>query len=680
MKFSNLKQLVAALTPYVPFTVCGTALFILNVWLIREQFAVEYSAHLLSNEGSFISISRVMLDHPSENSWWPMWNAGIPFNHTYTLGLPWLVAIFSRLSGHSPALAYHVVTGLFYCAGPATLFIMASILSKRILASFLCSIAFSLISPAAILIPAIRNDAGGLWNPQRIKALVHYGAGPQVTAVSLLPLALLLLHLALSRRGLLLSVLAGTAMAAVVLTNAFGAVSLAIATACLLVAAPCRQWPKNLFCTICISAVSYLAVCSWLPPSLLKTVRLNSQTVGGDFRWSVKSMIAIMIVVAMSICVRSALSVSSNTYLKFSVLFASTMGSIAILASTFRLFALPQGDRYYMEMELAFCCALVVPVAYVLRHLNRLKRWGVVSIIVIAMGWQALRFTSVAKELIKSVDIQETSEHRTSVALAKLFSNQRVMVAGSPSFWFNIFTDTPQLFGGHEPFNPNWINRVALFTINNGGIAGSRDAEICILWLKAFGVHGINVPGRDSKEHYKPFQRNFELFDGTLKPVYKQYGDTIYRVPQRNPGLAHVIPRTAVVERRPYDGLDVEQVRRYVAALDDDSVPVASYFQPNFHSAVIGAKLNAGQVVSVQTSYHPGWTATIGGERRRILSDGLGLLLIEPACIGACEIRLSFDGGVEARITQWLSRLTLGVIVLNLLFVAIRRVAYFKDG
>ena len=80
------------------------------------------------------------------------------------------------------------------------------------------------------------------------------------------------------------------------------------------------------------------------------------------------------------------------------------------------------------------------------------------------------------------------------------------MVAGSPAFWFNVFTDTPQLAGGHDPFAPNWLTRIAVFTMYSGMNAGQRDAEVCILWLKAYGCHAINVSGPESLEHYKVFQ------------------------------------------------------------------------------------------------------------------------------------------------------------------------------
>ncbi len=66
--------------------------------------------------------------------------------------------------------------------------------------------------------------------------------------------------------------------------------------------------------------------------------------------------------------------------------------------------------------------------------------------------------------------------------------------------------------------------------------------------------------------------------------------------------------------------------------------------------------------MSVQTTYHQGWRATVNGIRQRTFADGLGMLVIEPACRGDCEIHLRFDGATEAKVTMWISILTLAAI------------------
>jgi hypothetical protein len=593
-----------------------------------------------------------------------MWNAGMPFHHTYLPFLPMTVALFAKASGCSPALSYHAVTAFFYCLGAVTLYLMAWGLSGRIHYSFLSALAYSLVSPAAILFPAIRGDVGGMWNARRLHVLLYYGGGPQVTSLALLPLAVLLLYLSLRRRRRWLYVLTGMAMASVVLTNAFGAVALAFGVVCVAITQRVTSFRSGLLLILGIATLTYLWISPWLPPSFLDVAQFNAQTAGGDYRWTARSLLAIAAVVGMFLALWTVIRRRRlPDHLGFFLLFAAVLTCVTALGLQYDLNAIPQGHRYHLEMEMALCLLAAFAAKSVLDRLPKSARKGAVAVCLLLAAWQMIHYRQFAREVISPVDIRQTPEYRTAMLMREHFGDQRVMVAGSPSFWFNVFTDTPQLSGGHDPFNPNWMTRVAIFTLYSGMNAGERDAEVCILWLKAFGARGINVPGPESQEPYKPFQRNPTMFEGLLPVVDRRDGDTIYRVPHRSPGLAHVVPASAIVDRVPTDGLDVEPVKRYVAALEDESLPRALFEQTDFHSAVVRTDVQPDQVVSVQITYHAGWHATVDGVRQPTFADGLGMLVIRPDCRGPCEIELSFDGGLEAKVTRYLSILTmLGVI------------------
>src|SRR5207302_3343542 len=155
-------------------------LFVLlaNVLIIRKLFFVEYSAYLESNEGTFIAIARQIASHPWDLQWFPQWECGLPFQNTYLPLLHYVVGWFSRLTGRSPALSFHQVSGAFYCAGPVLVYYMSRSMTGKSGVSFLASIAYSVLSPCAWLVPAIRTDLGDLWNLRRLHVLGHYGEAP----------------------------------------------------------------------------------------------------------------------------------------------------------------------------------------------------------------------------------------------------------------------------------------------------------------------------------------------------------------------------------------------------------------------------------------------------------------------------------------------------------------------
>jgi hypothetical protein len=116
------------------------------------------------------------------------------------------------------------------------------------------------------------------------------------------------------------------------------------------------------------------------------------------------------------------------------------------------------------------------------------------------------------------------------------------------------------------------------------------------------------------------------------------------------------VGRQSLVRDRPVHGLDISQTRRYVQALEDPNYPHANFRWTSRHSAEIQALLRPDDLLSVQITYHPGWHALVHGAARKVFGDGLGQLIVEPDCVGPCDVQLIYDGGVEmltARILSW---------------------------
>ena len=162
------------------------------------------------------------------------------------------------------------------------------------------------------------------------------------------------------------------------------------------------------------------------------------------------------------------------------------------------------------------------------------------------------------------------------------------------------------------------------------------------------GAQAVAVPGPESPEPWKPFAHP-RKFDGVLPVLWREDDTAIYRVPQASAWLAHVMRPSQLVSHPPIHGLDVTELRIYVAALEDPAAPLATLRWQGPDRAYVRVRLEPAEIVSTQFNYHPGWHAWVGGKPRRVYADGLGLMAIDPQCAGDCEIALEFDGGVESK-------------------------------
>jgi hypothetical protein len=146
-------------------------------------------------------------------------------------------------------------------------------------------------------------------------------------------------------------------------------------------------------------------------------------------------------------------------------------------------------------------------------------------------------------------------------------------------------------------------------------------------------------------------------FEGVLEPLWRDGGDVIYRVGKPHGSLARVVPRASLVARTPENGSDVEPLRGYVAALEDPAMAEARLRWTSQHSGRIETEIAAGQVISLQMAWHPGWHARVGGKEIRVARDALGLMTIYPE-EGRQSIDLIYDGGWEMRIAKWVCGIT----------------------
>jgi hypothetical protein len=622
---------------------CAAAIVAVNFYLCRGLFAVEFTGHTNSIQGLWIAMGRLAGEHWFRPAWWPYQDAGVPFEHTYMPLVPAAGAIASRVAHVSNSRGFFTVMGLVLVLGPLTLFAMLWRMGAGMTASFWSALAYSITSPARAVLPETDVDPIRYWSSHRIYNSIVWDDLPHHTAMLFFPLAVLALWRSFETRRPGWKVAAVGLCALTTLASVFGATALGLAVVCILIALPREQFRANLRLAAALGGTAYLIVSPFLPPSLIATIRSNQQRFVED-RWSAGSLIALGIVAAGCAALAWALHrAKAARHVRFFVLFGFVAASIPILDAHVGSHFVPQPNRYAAELEVGAAMLLALAIARASARVPRRLRVAVALFAGCVAVEQAAFLRVFTERNTRPVEARHGIEYRIAKWMEEHVPEGRVMVPGSIAQWFNVFTDRPQLSGASYSTTPNWSQHEAMFHVLT---STSADVELAVLWLKAFGVQAATVAGRQSPEFWKG--NSSTKFDGLLPVLWRGEDTTIYRVPQRSPSLAHVVPESAVGE-----------LRRYVSALADASLPLATMRWDGHRRATIEATLQRGQVVSVQTGYHRGWHARANGRASDVRRDGLGLLTIAPACEGPCRIELTYSGGWEYVLCRALSALAI---------------------
>jgi hypothetical protein len=629
------------------------ALFLGNLWLVRGLLTVEYLRHMGSIEGARIALSRWMLENWRDLSWFPLWYGGIPFENAYPPLWHATVAAAAAVTGFTPAHAYHVAMAVFYALGPVTLFLLVLRLTGSHAYSSATALLYSLLSPSAFLVPVLAHDLGSVWRPRRLQDLILYGEGPHVAALTLLPLVLILLIVAFERRRPIWWLLAALGISSVLLTNWLGAAELSMLVAAWLLAYPEKPRWKQWLAAAGLGAGGYAIASPWIPPGAVWAFVHSEEFRAGGYTAQPASRLLVLAaaLAGLVLLLRLFRRLRVPAPLRFAILFLYPAFLITMSAIASDPALMPHRLRFHLVMEMGFALLLGVGAGLATERLpSQWKRYAACVLLAWCL-YPAVRYSAHAGRLIQPVDIGGTVEYQEAKWLQERVAGGRVFVPGSIRFFLNAFTDVPQFAGGFDPGVVNSLWAHVNYQILSGENAGSREGEIAILWLKAFGIDAVAVSGPKSREAYRDY-RNPRKFDGLLPEAWRDGDDVIYRVPRRSAGLAHVLRRGDLPARQPVNGIDVEPVRPYVAALEDASRPLATLTWRSRHEAVISARMEKAEILSVQIGYHPGWKASVGGQPRRVYGDNLGQLVVEPECDGECSAVLAYNGGNEAAMAR----------------------------
>ena len=649
---------------------CSLALFALNAYLTLRLFHTDYTRQMGSIEAAYIGLARYIAKHLGDLDWFPLWYGGIPYPDTYPPLLHWVCGLVVAATGADPGLAHHFVTATFFALGPVTVFWMAWRLGGKRAPAFAAALGYSLISPACLLVKEVRFDAGGWFAARRLHTLVIYGEGPHITALCLLPLAIGLLHVALTKRRPWYYVMAALAIAAVPMSNWLGAMALAFSIAAYLLSGFDTRWPSAWLRTAALGCYAYAIAIPWMSPATIAVIRANAPRVANNFESTLGQRVYLLAAAAGFLLAAWAMArwkVAPAT--RFAALISLLFGTTALGRYWFKLSLVPQPERYHLEMDLAFWVAaafLLWPaVVQCALRIPRRAAWALTLAAALACVPIVVQQRRAARLWERPIDIHATIEYKTAKWLDANLPGQRVFAPGTIGFWLNAFSDAPQITGGFDNGIVNPLLPHVIFQVYAG-----EKLPLAMDLLKAFGCDAIVAGGKRSAEAYHPYAHP-EKFDRAPE-LWRDGGDAVYPVPRRVHSLAHVMLLGDQVQLTPV-AYDSTAIQPYLAALDNPAYPPARFHWRTSSEAVIAATFSPDQILSVQLTWDKGWTAFVAGHRVHSWSDKLGQIVVEPRCSGACTVELKYDGGPEGRFARALSRLSLAAAALWIL-LALRRI------
>jgi len=624
-----------------PLTIFGV-----NLLVSWRYFRAEYTDQSPSIEGAFLALEAYIRHHWPAYDWFPMWLGGMPFTRTYQPGLHYAVAFFSNASGLSIPAAYHSLTAITYSLGGVAFYFLAKALSAQPVAAFCGAMLFSLFSPSTLLVPAIRQDVGGIFNARRFQVLAVYGEGPNVTGLMLAMFALAMIHLALRRRTAVSASLAGVAVAAVPITNWPATVALMMAMICYVAALEWSDVRDSFPRLATIGLLAFGFASPFAPPSTIFGTfsRANVMTdapTPGSGRWISFALLFICLAALRAVVSRRKASFA----LRFCLLWAILTAWFVIAASAFGIRMIPQAMRFHIAMEIP-----IILTAAIFGTMMVSRRPTTATVVALAVLifciFQVRNYWQYSRVAFQPIDVTKTPEYDLAKWSAANMQGQRIFTRGTFGFWLNVFTETPQAAGFFEQSLSNVEDTIETYVVTTGYLSDKESADYSLLWLKAWAADAIQLGGPNSADVYKDYLFP-NRFRGVLPMVWSRGDDWVYRVPERTPGIARVVRIRDLVRHAPINGIDVAELRPFVQALDDFSLPTARFRWQGVNAAVISGSLAPDQAVAVSINYDPGWTATSNGRTVPLHADGLGLVAIEPNCSGACEIEMKWSARWE---------------------------------
>ena len=622
------------------------ALFGLNAFIAARLFSISIFGGLYSIESSYISLAK---ERSAQGNFFPLWYCGMPWPNTYPPMLQAIVSFFSRNWFHDIGLAYHNVTGVFYCLVPVAIFVLVRVLTKRYVPAVLAGLAVSTISPATLLFPGAYGELLSYFRPRRLQVMIEWGEGPHVSSIFWMILAMAAVVTALRVRKPWAYSIAALVSACALLTNWLGGAALGITVLVYLCAMRCnlRDW----LAAVGIGIATYGFAIAWIPLSTVQTIRKNSDYVGGSYTMGWKQYLGFL-AMAVSVWLLDRLlerwKVQAAT--RFLLLTGAVFGVISTSAFWLQgFYFLPQPGRYHLEMELFLLAGLVLLFEGIPIRDVHLIAGGA---LVILAGSGISEGLAYSNQILHASTVERTTEYKVARWFEDNHPGVRVFCPGTIGFWLNVFTQQPQLGGGFEQGSTNSLLPGVMYQIMVG--EGKQMAAVSNTWLEAFGTGYVCITNEKSEEYYKPFHDK-KKFDDVLPVVYRTTGEVIYQVnPTRSALAVHASAKT--IRDMKWTGTVFPQTTDAMLSTIPADRPVQSEWQGD--RLILNANPQPGEAISVRLTALPGWSASVNGVALPLQTDALGLMYMEPQQPGPQRIELTYARTWEYRISQLITALT----------------------
>lgn len=635
-------------------------LFLLTAILIVPLFRIGYLDQWGSIESTFIADARFLIEHWPNPHWQPLWYAGTRFDYIYPPALRYGTALIAKVSGCEPVRAYHVFIAFFYCLGTAAVYVLARVALHSRWVAWLAAAAYTLMSPAYLILISQRDDSFWLA-PHRLEALLRYGEGPHVTSLAILLLALAAAWRALERQRGVEVALAAMLSAAAASTNLYGATALAVFYAILVwsfwVTCRDRQMAAR---ALLIPLAAYGLTAFWLTPSYFRITAENMKYVApSGSAWSVGTAVVLAAAYA-ALTWRLGNGRPQHTWAVFLAGCAAffSLNVVGNYYFNFRITGEPL--RWIPELDVVYVLGGITVLRWMWNRSGRVPRIVAVALVLVAF-FTTVGYVRHAWQMFRpDPNYQNRIEYQIPEWFTRNMPDARVYPVGSVRFWFDAWHDLAEMTGGSDQGLTNPV------TIDAGYvIAVDPKPEASILWLQCLGVDAVYVSGPASQEIYKDIKAP-KKFEGALAAIYdNNHGDVVYRVPRRYSARARVVETARINElRRPQSDTLLTSLRAYAEVIEKGPDASVTLTRDSPEGLRVRARVSKGQSIVVQESYDPAWRAWSGNRALPVRKDAMGFLLID-APPGDHEIRLQFVTPLEKPVGRTITVLTFLLLVVS---------------